>query len=227
MCSVMNIYWTTLHSQINGLNANLPFLVFFFLSVSISTTLCLTAATADVPKSWAKPLETTWSATNVETCSWLGWPWLQILQRRLLDMYWSSVKSILAEPPCWLSEHSFTKSARTALRSAMTRYSFNNDYKRFSFQRELDAVEDADKWSDTFYPATSTIRNVKKLVGREKMYVDIGAKCDINHYYTKSLETDDNLYLTGLWLGHLMVNWRTTGKTSHKDIQVMMSWLHP
>lgn len=87
----------------------------------------------------------------------------------------------------------------------MTRYSFNNDYKRFSFQRELetasrelDAVEDADKWSDTFYPATSTIRNVKKLVGREKMYVDIGAKCDINHYYTKSMETDDNLYLTGL-----------------------------
>lgn len=155
----MNVYRTTLHSQFKGQNANLPFLVFFPLSVSISTTLCLTAATADVLKSWAMPLETIWSAMNVETCSWQAWPWQQILPRRLLDMYWSFVKSILAEPPCWLSEHSFTKSVRTAHRSAKMRYSFNNYFKRFfsvqrelkTASRELDALEDGDKWSDTFY----------------------------------------------------------------------------
>ena len=154
---------------------------YFCLSVSISTMLCLTAATADVPKSWATPLATNWSAMNVETCSWQAWPWLRILQRRQLDMYWSSVKSILAEPPCWLSEHSFTKSVRAALRSAMMRYSLNDYYKRFlslqrelkTASRELDAVDDGDKSVVRHILPTSSKRNVKKLVEREKIYVDI------------------------------------------------------
>lgn len=30
------------------------------------------------------------------------------------------------------------------------------------------------------------------------MYVDIGVKCDINYYYMKFMEIDDNLYLIGL-----------------------------
>lgn len=39
----------------------------------------------------------------------------------------------------------------------------------------------------------STIRNVKKLVGREKMYVYNRAN-SANYYYTKSMETGDSLY---------------------------------
>ena len=61
------------------------------------------------------------------------------------------------------------------------RYSLNDYYKRFfslqrelkTASRELDAVDDGDKSVVRHILPTSSKRNVKKLVEREKIYVDI------------------------------------------------------